>query len=306
MEFLAFYAMIAVTIVVGFRAYVLGLDSTERRPIPPIPTPPDPIEVAFLRAGPGEVVRTVAVAMAERGIIRIRMSGLERATPTTVSRENAIENAIFDGLATNRTFPELSKAISPRVLAALEPMAARLRADGLLRPTSDARAAKLGGALALFALVVVTYALARHPTATDTILGVAILLAAAISIWRTARIGRTTDRGRRYLAQLAAGFPAPSLLENVGDPSPVPIPANGFLAAPLLVGLYGVASLRDTPYASATTGLRAARGRSSGDGSVGCGSCGWTSGGSCCGPSGCSSGGCSSGGCGGGCGGCGG
>ena len=327
MELLILYVAIVASIVVGLVAYVARLDNTERMPTPPIPTPPDPIEVAFLRTGPGEVVRAVAISMAERGVLRIRSDGLERVASTSVSRAEPIENAIFDALTQRRSFPELSRAIAATVEAALEPVAARLRAAGLLRSHAHTREAKTLATLAVGAIVVIgivvfARALQHRPTLPGVASGLAIALVAIVVASRVGHIGRTTERGRRYLALLTAGLPEASLRMGIGAPAATPATANpAIFAAPMVLALYGLAALRDTPYAGATIGLRSARGRGTGDsGGGGCGGCGWTT--TSGGPAGSGShgsgshdgghghgcgghGGCSSG-CSGGCGGCGG
>lgn len=290
---------------------------------PPIPAAIDPVEIALLRGGPGDVVRAVAIGMAERGIVGIRSDGLVRLAPSSVSREDPIENAIFDALEERLTFAQLSEKIYPTVMAALAGVEARLRSNGLVQSDARIASARRVAVLAVVVLIVagiveMTHVRGPHRVAS-LLFALATTAVGSVASWRFGRIGRTTDRGRRYLAQILVGFPAPSLLARVRDPAPVPAAPNGaFYAAPLLVGLYGLSELRETPYASAAVGLQSAR-RRPGDGgdAGGCGSCGWSSSGGCCsggshggcgsggcGSSGCGGGGCGSGGCGGG--GCGG
>ena len=284
---------------------------------PPIPAPLDPVDAALLHAGPGDVVRAVAVTMAERGLIDIRSSGLRRRGDASVSRENAIENAIFDALTERRSFPELSRAIAPAVVAALRPYEERLRAEKLLRPAGEPGRIRFAAILGALVVLVVGVTLSPVP---GLLLGI---IASIVAVKYSADIPKTTARGRRYLAALTTAFPRDGLRRHVGDAASVPTPANGALpAVGLLVGLYGASELMDTPYASAAVGLRSARSRSSDSGS---GSCGWTGDSGCGGSSGggagghggtgghgshghgghggCGSGGCGGGGCGGGCGG---
>ncbi len=70
----------------------------EDDPIPPIPQPIDPIELAYARRGPGDAVRVSAVALAARGIVRIEGERLALTGLPLATRDDPFANAIYDGL----------------------------------------------------------------------------------------------------------------------------------------------------------------------------------------------------------------
>ena len=329
--FLAFYAgVIAVTAIACYwltRRY----DPTARLPAPPVPTAPDPYEIAYLRGGLNEVARAVVFNLLRAGQLMTSTSGSARVLQRTDKAAKAhpanlppLEQTTFDWFTYARFPKEMFAAngLAGELQPHCAPYEDKLQREQLLRtPALSARAARvrwLGvcgvAGLGLYKLLV-ALAQGRSNVGFLIILG----MLGAVLVWGVARPSRLTARGRKYLANLQLAF------DRLKDSLPRQYSTNSFAApvsnaaatanAPYLLamGIFGVAALEGTAYADYHASFQRASHTSatwSGDGGSGCGSsssCSSSSSSSSCSSSSssCSSGSsCGGGGCGGG--GCGG
>ena len=69
--FLAFYAMAIVAVIVACYRSVRSVDRTDGLDIPKIPSKLDPYEIAYLRGGEKEIVRVAVASLIQRGLLRV-------------------------------------------------------------------------------------------------------------------------------------------------------------------------------------------------------------------------------------------
>jgi uncharacterized protein (TIGR04222 family) len=318
-------------IVFAGRAFVARLDRSRALPTPSFPERLDPIDVAFLRSGRGDVLRTAIVHLQSKGLVVIQDRMIARVPIEPAEPLGAIETAVLAALDEPKYFGKLAKAVGPVIAAPLAARETSLVSEQMIFAPSARTAARAISAIGVIGLIAIElFAIAQlaHHHAEDDggssksqFVGIVLLGIGGLVVWlKSISLPRTTDRGRRYLTLLTGGFPAESLKPYVvshgamaaagadlgaGTSRPGFAPATALLAAPLLVGLYGIESLVSTPLSDASVAMRPRKP----DGSGGCsmsfdggGSCGCCGGGSCggsCG-GGCGGGGCGGGGCGGG------
>src|ERR687895_307775 len=81
--FLLVYAAAIALTAVACRVLTRRLDWTANMAPPPIPSDPDPHEIAYLRGGENEVTRSVVFALVQKGLLQVRQQGddfiIERA-----------------------------------------------------------------------------------------------------------------------------------------------------------------------------------------------------------------------------------
>jgi uncharacterized protein (TIGR04222 family) len=316
--FLAFYAITIVTLVVACYKSIRSLDRTTDLELPEIPAKPDPYEIAYLRGGENEVTRVAIASLIQRGLLKVTRQKQGSKTIELIDKGlkpawrdlSPIEARIMKWSG----FPAAPAQIfqSGGIPALITETCAQYHDDlaekNLLAPPEmkqlGAWLLTLGWALimGLGAYKVAVAAAKGHRNVGFLIViggfGLFALAVVCLVLPRTSRLGTA------YLEQLKLAYSGlknqvhpiddvNSALTMAGDPG-----ARGRLKDPsvyspclLMVGIFGIASLTDTPMSGLTTMFK--QGASS---SGGCG-------GGCGGGAGCGGGG---GGCGGGCGGCGG
>lgn len=300
--FLPLYAGVIGLILVEARWRVGRADRSREFAPEPIPTKPDPIEIAYLRGGPNEVTRLLIFDLIRRGFLEIVATPqrFTKSVETTVqqatghpevSRLSPDEALAFEYFNRPKKPAEFFQAtgLAKQLADGFEPMAAELRVEGLISSREQVDAAWkawLTGALMILAFggFKLSVALAKGRTNVLFLLVLAAVGLVALAI--ACKVPRLTRRGKVYLTDLRIAFAG--LKPRVAEPAD---PASLDPALILVPAVFGVAALTGTPYAYAPNLFRSATDSSGGCGGA-IGSCG---GGGC----GCGGGGC------GGCGGCG-
>jgi uncharacterized protein (TIGR04222 family) len=276
----------------------------------PIPTKPDPYEIAYLRGGHNEVTRLVVLDLMSRGYLRVdeRTGAITRKAETRIGQDpthpevdrlSPMEATAFLYFATSRKPEVLFQAggLASKLKDGLEPLAESLREQHLLPGPERYEAAGRtwqGGALMILAFggFKMAIALAKGRYNIGFLLAFAVFGLVLLSF--CCLVPRVTRRGKDYLLRLREAFEGlrwrASEAQILGslDPGMVLVPA-----------VFGVAALAGTPYDGVPALFKSAAKPNGGCG----GGCGSAGGG--CGDGG-GGGGCGGGGCGGGCGGCGG
>jgi uncharacterized protein (TIGR04222 family) len=291
-DFLIFYAIFAVVVLAAAYAFIAMQDTTGARPAPAIPSAVDPYELAFLRGGANEVIRTAVYSLRQKGLVEIAETTRIRASGFSAQALNPIERAVLDAVSPAPTIAGLfaDKFLRNTLERLCDGYERRLSAEQLLTPPEVRRAARLTLVVAGALLI----ALAAYKVAAATMHGrsnvgflfmeAAVACVAMIWMFRGLNASHASKRGKAYLAQVQ--FAYSGHLSAVRGEATQGAPASAAFggSALLMVGLFGFAILKDTPDAA----LAKAFAQSSGSGGDGGGSCGGGGGG------------------GGGCGGCGG
>lgn len=301
-DFLAFYILVCFVTLLLCWGIRRSADPAGALPPLPIPSEPDPYEVAYLRGGANEVTRTAIFTLLQRGylqptvhpnpLLRVFSSQwLERSPKAPDARHLAsIEQRVWEWVTVPRDPTEAFR--SGGLASQIEPLCAayerRLRDEQLLATPSMVGAAwraGLLGALVILGLGSYKLAIALSRGRTNVLFLIAVAIVSTIILIGVLNIPRQSRRGRKYLEQLQLAFE--QYRQRVGRLTASAVDP----ILPLLVGLFGVSVLAGTPFDYYQQMFHRAASSSSCGG--GCGSCG---GGSSC----------SGGSCGGGCGGCGG
>ena len=291
-DFLVIYAILAVVVLVAAFLFIERQDVTGDRPPPAIPPVVDPYELAYLRGGINEIVRTAVYALRQQGLVEITEKTRIRATGFSAQQLNAIERAV---LATIAPAPRIAALFGDKNLRnnlerLCEGYQRRLSAEQLLTPPEVRGAARLtmvvAGALLIALAAYKIAAAAMHGRSNIGFLCIEATVAFVVMIWMLQRVNAShaSKRGKDYLAKVQLAYSGH--LGAVRGAATRSIPGGAAIggSALLMVGLFGFAILKDTPDAA----LAKAFAQSSGAGGDGGGSCGGGDGG------------------GGGCGGCGG
>jgi uncharacterized protein (TIGR04222 family) len=295
-NFLIFYGIFACLVLTAAYFFIAMQDNTGATPPPQTPSAVDPYELAYLRGGANEVIRTAIYALRRRGLMGLPVK--DRITPTGAEAQELtdqelteIERLVFSAISTG---PKISALFADKYLrGALESACAayqqRLSAQQLLAPPEARRAARLtlavAGALLIALAGYKTSAAVMHGHSNLGFLFLETAAACVILFWvfQRATAGNSSKRGKAYLAQVQTAYSG-----HLGALSSAEAGGGGSAAidgaALLMVGLFGFAILKDTPDAA----LAQAFAQSSGSGGDG-GGCGGGGGGGGCG--GCGGGG---------------
>jgi uncharacterized protein (TIGR04222 family) len=312
--FLVFYGFVIVSAVLAFRIVKSRLDFTAQMPLPPIPTEPDPFEIAYLRGGANELARAATFALNQKNLVEITENGkdvwIQQTAKANPPNLKPLERAVFNYYAEPRKPKELFQKSGLKEI--LQPFAAtyeaRLAAQHFL--TDEATKSLVGKYSLAFAAVVAG-------------LGVYKLIAALLygypNYWFLVIIGavgsfillfmsgapRLTEHGKKYLERLQFAFEKFKYAAKPVNLIQNQQPATTFGAIdPLLlgVGIFGTAALMGTPYDNYNQAFNKSQ-QAQTSGGTSCGSgCGTSTDSSNCSSGSDGGGGCSSG-CGGGCGG---
>ncbi|WP_442753481.1 TIGR04222 domain-containing membrane protein [Methylocystis sp. JAN1] len=297
-EFLNVFGALAIIVLVAGWLLIRVADQTDKRPPPPVPQNPDPVEVAFLQGGVNQVIRMISYDLVQRGYAALAPD--DRIAPTAKRPEpgalDNMERRVLESIQAKPKAHELFANLTQRreLLAQLEPVRAKLAAEDLVKPESvktwRTRVQIVGAPLLVgFAGAKIYVALnAGHKNVWYLVFLCIAAVAGLFALCYVATRNHASRRGQAYLEAMKLAY-KPRLdgaLLEVGAPAPV----KAFEGASLfLIGLYGFSVLKGTADAAFAAHFK----RASGDG--GGGGCGSSCGGSC-----------GSGDGGGGCGGCGG
>jgi uncharacterized protein (TIGR04222 family) len=326
--FLLFYGFVIFFSVIILAIIKSRIDKTSNLALPPIPAQIDPYEIAYLRGGTNEVVRSVVFSLMQKGFIELKTDGKTaeiKQTDTKTSQRglSQIEQLTLGWFYTPRSSTEVFKSggLSEQLESYGQSYQARLEQQQMLTDDETRDAFKpLKWTVYLIILGLGAYkALAAIAHGSYNIIFLIIFLAVGLLIAKAvSKLPRVTSLGKTYLERLQLAFE--NLKYEAQKPyiptkEPQVIPQTTFAGVdPLLlsVGVFGSAILAGTIFDSYNHAFQRAQQQQSAAGSCssGCGSsCSSGTGGSSCGGgSSCSSGSSCSGGssCGGGGGGCGG
>lgn len=325
--FLLVYAVTIALVAVACRVATRRLDWTAKMAPPPVPSDPDPHEIAYLRGGENEATRSVVFALVQKGLLRVSQTGKDyqvgrTAEPPDRRSLSPIERRALDWFTHSRRPAEMFRGAE--LAAQLKPFCAayeqRLKGERLLLTDDVRQAARLvalTGAVLILGLGAYKFIVAVAEGRFNVAFLVVFAVVGVVVLFKVCRAPRVSERGRAYLERLRLAFErlkyqahTPPALVRTPDNEAV-APAHAFdPTLPLLVGVFGVAALAGTPFADVERSFQ--RASAAGDGGAssggGCGSsCGSSSGsssggdsggGSSCGSS-CGGGGCGGGGCGG-------
>lgn len=318
--FLVFYIIFIFMTLVIFSILKNQLDKTRHYAMPPIPSQPDPFEIAFLRGGENELARSVVFSLTQKNLLKIINDGKTSRiyrTEAKLDKQNLspIERTAHGWFGAARDAKEifgpigLAKSLRPYY----ETYEARLEQQHLIpdeeikqkRNRIRKRAAFVVAGLGLYKI---SAALINGYT---NIWGIIILgTIGLVVIMVSGKLPRQTRLGKAYLERLQIAF---DRLRNtnqlISSNKTSGSPEEAFASFdPLLlsVGVFGGAVLAGTIYDDYNQAFQRAQSTAGVSGSCGssCGSSSCSSGGDS--SSSCSGGGDGGGGCGGGCGGCGG
>lgn len=324
-RFLALYAVAITLTIIIRRVLTRQLDWTGNMAPPPIPSKPDPYEIAYLRGGVNEVTRSVVFALVQKGLLRMTPTGrdtvIEREpTPSERQQLSMIERRALDWFAGPQKASDLFKAsgLSERLKPFCAEHEQRLQNEKLLTTDDTRQTARLTTLAAASGIVglgayklIVAIAEGRYNV------GFLILMAVVgiIVLVKVSGVPRVSRRGRAYLERLQTAFQL-SKRQAMAAPALAADGANYATAHAfdpslvLLVGVFGVGALAGTPFDYYQQSFQRASLAGNGPASSGsgcgssCGSSDNSSSSSSDGGSSCSSGSSCGGGCGGG--GCGG
>jgi uncharacterized protein (TIGR04222 family) len=296
-KFLDVFGALAIMVFAGTFLAIYLADRTDRRRPPPVPQTPDAMEIAFLKGGVNQVIRTIVYDLVQRGYATLAPDdriGYTAKKPAP-GELNALEARVLESIQATPKAHELfaNRTARAELLAALKPVRARLAAEELVKPDRVKRARTFAQAIGVSLLVgfaglkIYVAETTGHPNVWYLVFLCGAAVAGLFVLAYVMTRHHASRRGRAWLDAMALAW-RPRLdeaLREVGAPGPV----KAFEGASLfLIGLYGFSVLKGTPEAAFANHFK----RASGDGG---GSCGSSCGGSC-----------GSGDGGGGCGGCGG
>jgi uncharacterized protein (TIGR04222 family) len=288
-SFLALYAATIVLIVVHAAVTIRRRDPTRGIEPPPVPSKPDPCEVAYLRGGENELTRLLIFELLHDSYLQQAPEGAETGHASGGPKiERAPDHPDPDrlDLLRRRVFDAFSEARSPRELFQPGGLAAQigeqcrpldwaLAEEQLLSPAEWHRAVlpdRLAGTVLILALggyrLLLALAKGRHNVGGLVLLAFVGLIVMAVA----SQVPRLTRRGQDYLARLRDAFGglkarAAETATAGADPSILLVPA-----------VFGVAALADTSYAYVPELFKAANSDGGGCGGAcggcGCGGCG--------------------------------
>ncbi|MGC2235799.1 MAG: TIGR04222 domain-containing membrane protein [Pyrinomonadaceae bacterium] len=320
--FLIFYGF-----VIFFSTTILAIiksriDKTDNLSLPPIPAQIDPYEIAYLRGGTNEVVRSVVFSLMQKGFIELNTDGKTAEIKQTDNKTSQrglsqIEQLALGWFYTPRSSTDVFKAggLSQQLESYGQTYQSRLEQQQML---IDDETRSAFNPLKWTAYLVIPglgaykiFAAVAH--GNFNIIFLIILIVVGLLVARAvSRLPRVTNLGKTYLERLQLAFE--NLKYEAQKPyipakEPQAVPQTTFAGVdPLLlsVGVFGSGILAGTIFDNYNQAFVRAQQQSA------AGSCGSGCGSSCSsgdgGGSSCSSGSSCSGGssCGGGCGGCGG
>ncbi|HMA71214.1 MAG TPA: TIGR04222 domain-containing membrane protein [Xanthobacteraceae bacterium] len=311
-SFLLAYAAIALAIITVAYGIVRSCETDVRGP-PLVPLTFDPYEIAYLRGGKNEVIRTVLYALYQGGFVEV-IPGTRRQAPRLVRHADGPDTKELTELE-NRILASIDRPVEVSDLfwrghlgGDVENLCGQFRrnleSDGLLRSDRVKQVALripllAGGILVALSLYKIAMALSQglHNVGFLIILTLLSLLLLWLAVGRIAT-ARISDRGRAYLRRLQTAYAG--IYEAAAQPMEKAPQLDH--ASVLLISLFGLGTLRWAPDPEfASLFARGASGSSGGGGCGAGGGCG--SGHGSCGGGGGGCGGGGGGGCGGGCGG---
>lgn len=254
-DFLNVFGVVAIGVFAAAWLAIRFADRTDRRPPPPVPQTPDPMEVAFLQGGVNQVIRTLVYDLVQHGYAALAPENRVAPTGKTPAPGdlNALETRVFEMIQTRPKAHRLFENREHReaLLALLAPVRERLAAEELIKPPSVK--AWRTGAQIIGALILIGFAGAKIQAATASGENVSYLVflcgAALAGLYALAYVltrSHASRRGRAYLEAMRTAYEGrlKEAVSHIGSPGPE---ARAFQGASLfLIGLYGFAALKGT------------------------------------------------------------
>jgi uncharacterized protein (TIGR04222 family) len=276
-EFLMFYAVFAVLVVISAYFFIDMADMTGGMAPPPTPADIDAYELAYLRGGVNEVVRTAIYSLKQQRLIEVVEKGRIRATGERANLRaiTDIEDRVLAAIRPAPTIAALFKDSNLRsnIEAACERYRRRLSAQHLLAPPEKRRAGHYALAFGLALLVALAgYKLGLAMQHHRSNVGLLCVEAGGACLILLVLFNKTTSataskRGKAFLAQAQLAFaPAASSAFNTRTGAA----AVGTGSALFMVGLFGFSILSGTSDAALAQEFARAS-QSGGDGGGGCG-----------------------------------
>lgn len=275
-DFLVFYGVVACIVLTG-AYFFIALQDTPGGRLPPAPSVIDPYELAYLRGGVNEVIRTAVYSLRQQGLIDIDQGRIS-ATGFKAQELTSIERRVYEGISPGSKIAALfsrqgMREPVGRLCAAYKQ---RLSAQQLLAAPEARLAVYLavgvaGGLLIALAAYKIWAAAMHGHSNVGFLFGEAAASCVALAwILQKTTGGVANKRGKAFLAQIQLAYS--------GGVNAVLGGATGGSAL-VMVGLFGFAILKGTPDAA----LAKAFAQSSGSGGDGGGGCGGGDGGGGCG-----------------------
>jgi len=302
--FLIFYGVTICLVGVAFWVYKPGLDWTAKLPLPLVAQNPDPFEIAYLRGGENEFVRTVVFSLVQKKFVEITTDGtknfikLAPTQPNWTTLSEMERNVLKWCQVTHYT----NEIFAPYGLVATlntysVQYEAKLVQNKFLTPQDVITktrflALSVGLAVALLGCYKIISALMNGRT--NVIFAIIMTLIGFFILYKLGKVKRISALGQKYLERVQQAFDNLRVKVRFQNQNEL-TSYNGADPFLLTVGVFGVGALAGTDFNDFEQTFHRSSSASSG------GSCG-----SSCGTSSCSSGGDAGGSCGGGCGGCGG
>lgn len=298
-DFLNVYGLLSIIVLLAAWLVIRFADHTGKRPPPPVPQTPDPMEIAFLQGGVNQVIRTTVYDLVQRGYAALAPDDRIVYTKKTPQPGDLdpIEARVLESIQAKPKAHQLfeNRTARQRLLELLAPVRAKLAAEELIKPDpvkTWRRRAQIFGTLALVGFAGAKVYVAMNTGHQNVSYLIFLCIAAVAALFVLCYVltrHHASRRGQAWLESMRVAYEGrlKEAVSHIGSPGPE---ARAFEGASLfLIGLYGFSALKGTSEEMFATHFK----RASGDG--GGGSCGTSCSGSC-----------GSGDGGGGCGGCGG
>jgi uncharacterized protein (TIGR04222 family) len=275
-NFLFLYAVFAGLVIIGAVFFVDIQDMTGGAAPPPTPRDIDPYELAYLRGGANDVIRTAIYALRQKRLIEIVEQARIRATGASPGsfEITAIERRVFEAISPAPQIAQLFKTEGLR--SGVESLCAayrqRLSAQQLLTPPEVRRAGRYalgGGFVLLIALAGYKIVAALlHGRSNLGFLFMETAVACFLLYWLVQRIGsgNASKRGKAWLSQIQLAYSGHAATAFGGTADRA---AAG--AALALVALFGFSILKGTPDAALAQQFASRSGSDSDGGGGGCG-----------------------------------
>jgi uncharacterized protein (TIGR04222 family) len=275
-QFLFLYAVIAGIVVIAAVFFVDMQDMTGGMAPPPTPRAADPYELAYLRGGANEVIRTAIYALRQKRLIeviekgRIRATGVSPGTHELTRLEQRVHEAILPAPLISQLFKGPQDDVE-RLCAAYRQ---RLSTQRLLTPPEVRRAGRYALAVGIGLLVALAaykaLAAVMHGRSNLGFLVVETVAACFVLIWliRKSTSGNASKRGKALLSQIQLAYSDHAAAAFGGGAADRNAGAALGASALFMVGLFGFDILKGTPDAALAQQFAASR---SGDGGGGCG-----------------------------------
>jgi uncharacterized protein (TIGR04222 family) len=277
-QFLLLYAVIAGIVVIAAVFFIDMQDMTGGMAPPPTPRDADPYELAYLRGGANDVIRTAIYALRQKRLIEIVEKGRIRATGDSPDafEITRLEQRVYEAVLPAPTISQLFKGrnLQDDVENLCRAYRQRLSAQQLLAPPEVRRAGRYALAIGIGLLVALAaYKIVAAILHGRSNLGFLIIEAVAsclVLLWLIQKTtsGNASKRGKAFLSQIQLAYSGHVAAAFGGAANRSAGAALG-ASALFLVGLFGFSILKGTPDAALAQQFAASQ--SGGDGGGGCG-----------------------------------